>query len=447
MVRRTIRLSYAQAMLGTVYGASVGGMFLIGYALMLGAGNVQIGLMSTLPMMAVSLQLPAAWLVERGVSRRRMTFLGSLGNVLGWLLIILIPYALSAAGAPAKIAALVTILVVVTVFGQIAGNARGSWVGDLIPASSRGAFFGRITMFAGLIGAVFAIIEGRFLDTLKSMGIGAFSYLFAFGVLVGLINACLFLPQPDVPTERQAASGFREHCAATFRNRPLLSVMVFAVFWSMQSIAGPFYATFMIRDLGMSFLGIGLVNAVVIVSMLASAPFWGRMVDRYGCRAILTACSITLGALQLVWLGVNTAADAYRIVPLANVLAGLAHGGVSVALSTLLYKVTPGLGRSVQFALYSIIVTAAVAPMPVLGGHLPGWMARALPGADLRLTFYASIPFLLLAGVTARRIHEPSSCGTRVLLRSLPMHVVEEFQRILPDWLPTGRGADDEAGK
>lgn len=58
----------------------------------------------------------------------------------------------------------------------------------------------------------------------------------------------------------------------------------------------------MIRDLKMSFRGIGVVNSVVVVAMLLSGPFWGQMVDRYGCRAVLTACSATLpGHLVELW--------------------------------------------------------------------------------------------------------------------------------------------------
>ena len=47
VVDRAVKLSYAQAMLGAVYAASTGGMFLIGYALMLGAGNLNCGYCTT----------------------------------------------------------------------------------------------------------------------------------------------------------------------------------------------------------------------------------------------------------------------------------------------------------------------------------------------------------------------------------------------------------------
>lgn len=414
-----------------MYSASTGGMFLIGYALMLGASNAQIGLMSTVPMLCIGVQLLAATLIERGISRRLMTVVAAFGNVLTWLLIILIPYVLAHASTDTRVGALIATIALATLFAYVSGNARGSWVGDLIPARLRGSFFGRITMFAGIVGAVFAILEGRLLDTLKEMGVGAFSCLFGFGVLVGLATVALFLPQADVPVERHA-SNIRRQARQTLSNHPLMTVMLFAVLWSMQSIAGPFYSTYMIRDLKMSFLGIGLVNSVVTVTMLLSGPFWGRMVDRYGCRAVLTLCSCTLGLLQLCWLGITTARSAYWVLPPVNLVAGLTIGGVSVALSTLVYKVTPAAGRAVQFAVYSIVVTLAAAPMPFIGGNLPRWLNTLVPGTDLRAAFYTCVPLLIAASLVARRIREPEASRTRVLLRALPGHVREVWQRVVP---------------
>ena len=437
-VERAVKLSYAQAMLGSIYGASVGGMFLIGYALQLGATNVQIGLMSTIPMLFVWVQLLTSSLVERGVSRRLLTVIGALGNVLGWVFVILIPYVARDAPAPVKVMALIVIITVLTVFAYVSGNARGSWVGDLIPASFRGTFFGRLTMYAGIVGTIFALIEGRFLDSLEGAGIGVFSVLFGFGIIVGLANTLLFLPQADVPLQQKATEPgtFRRYIGETFANKALIAVMIYALLWSLQSIAGPFYNTYMIRSveehgLGMPYLGIGIVNAMVTFTMLFFSPFWGRMVDRYGCRPILVLCTFGIAPFPLMWLAIppGQAVMVYVLVAPLNLLGGFLIAGISVALSTLIYKVTPSAGRSVQFAIYSLIVTLAAAPMPFLGGYLTDSLRELLPWADLRVTFFAAMPFVLASAFVARLIKEPDSIRTGELLRNLPAHLIPEKSR------------------
>jgi MFS family permease len=191
----------------------------------------------------------------------------------------------------------------------------------------------------------------------------------------------------------------------------------------MQSVAIPFFATYMLRDLRMPFFGVGLVNSVVALTFLASSPFWGRLVDRYGCRPVLVACTGGIAPVFLIWIWISSARTAYIALPPVNLLFGFGIAGISVAINTLLYKVTSSAGRSVQLALYSMIVTLGAAPFPTLGGHLPAWLNSLGIRADLRCTFYAASAFILAAMVAARYIREPAALSTRELLRNLPAHL------------------------
>ena len=156
--------------------------------------------------------------------------------------------------------------------------------------------------------------------------------------------------------------------------------------------------------------------------MLASSPLWGRIVDRYGCRPVLVVCAAALAPIPLVWIWMTTPLRIYLTVIPLNLLCGVIGAGVSVAIQTLLYKVTPSAGRSVQFAIYALFVVLIPAPLPVVGGYLPGWMkALGLPLADLRITFLIPVVFLLAAVLTAKTIRESGSRSTRELLRYLPV--------------------------
>ncbi len=425
-VQRAVRFSYLQAMLGSIYVASTGGMFLIGYALKLGADDVQIGLLTAVPMLCVVAQLLTAAIVERGASRRRLTIAAALVNVLGWVLIILIPYATTGLSQAVRVAMLTGIVSLGAFFAHVQGNARSSWIGDLVPPSMRGHFFGRIMMFAGFIAMGFALAEGMFLDYVKNMGVAAFSVLFAFGMLFGLANVALFVPQPDIPLVHAGKRpAFLSMVKDTFANRPLMALMLFHLMWQTQMIGAPFYPTYMLRDLQMPFFGVGLINAAAQVTVLASSPLWGRIVDRYGCRPVLIACAAALAPIPLIWIWMTTPLRIYATVIPLNLVCGVIGGGVSVAISTLLYKVTPSAGRSVQFAIYSLFVVLVPAPLPVIGGYLPAWLkALRCPLADLRATFLAPVLFLAAAVLIARTIQEPQSRPARDLVRRLPMHLL-----------------------
>jgi len=430
--RNVIRFSYAQAMVGAIYAASTGGMFIIGFARMLGQGNpddrldddrlnVLIGLMSTFPMLCVVAQLLSAMMVERGVSRRGLTFLSALINVLLWPSVILIPIVSVRLGLSSehKLYVLIALITGITFFGHIANNARASWVGDLIPGRFRGPFFGKMAMFGSIVATAFAIAEGAFLDEIKGFGPMAFSLLFVFGMLFGLTNALLFRPQHDIPIERSERVPFRTMLLAALTNKPLLATMGFMLVFTLQAVAGPFYVMYMF-GLDIGFFGIGVINSVLALAMVFSSPFWGRVVQRVGCRPVLILCVMTLGCLQFIWLLVDTPVKTYAYIMPCNVVAGIVIGGISVAMNTLIYKVTPTVGRSVQLAIYSITVTVIAAPMPWLGGHLPPLLRnRGIESADLRWTFYMAGVICLLASLAGRLIREDNAQPVHRLLTYL----------------------------
>jgi MFS family permease len=121
----------------------------------------------------------------------------------------------------------------------------------------------------------------------------------------------------------------------------------------------------------------------------------------------------------------------YAVVIPVNIVGGFFWAGISVALNTLVYKVTPSVGRSVQFAVYSTIVTLVAAPMPVLGGYLPDWLNALGIHADLRVTFYASCLSFVAAAIAGRYITEPQSRHTREMVKNLFVHLwnPESLQR------------------
>jgi len=260
-VDRAVRLTYAQAMLGAVFAASTGGMFLIGFAIKLGAGNVWLGLLACVPQLMVVAQFPASALIERGVSRKYISVFFSYLVPICWVLVALIPVFAHELNTAGRMTLLIAIMAIASLAAQINSNARLSWVGELIPTARQGRFFGMTSMFAGIVASVFAIIEGRFLDIIKNHGLFAFVLLFFFGSAFALISASLNHPQPDCPLpEKDEPISYREMLKEAVRNKPLLRLATAHAVIALGGIAGPFTIAYCLRDVGVSFLGLGLLN-------------------------------------------------------------------------------------------------------------------------------------------------------------------------------------------
>ncbi|MCE5325818.1 MAG: MFS transporter [Planctomycetaceae bacterium] len=449
-VARAVRLTYAQMMLGAVFGASTGGMFLIGFALSLGADNIYLGLLGTVPPCLVAFQFLAAYLVERGISRKQLTFWFALAAPLCWLLVAAIPFMGERITPLSRLGILLGVVALVTISNQFSGNARASWLGELIHESRRGRFFGTCTLFAGIVGMVFAVAEGGFLDFARAHGTMGFAALFIFGSVFGLAMAMLNLPQPDCPLPHATAKGvFWRHLREGLRNRPLVILALAQAVMSLGNVAAPFNAAYMLRDVKLSFFGIGVLNALATISLLVTAPMWGRLIDRFGCRPILITGLLIAGPMAYAWLLVPPGAwqMAYTVMPVANVICNIGMAAVTVAITTLLYKLTSPRGRSVQFAGYGVFVSLVSAPMPLLGGVIVNWLQSRGWHVDLRLTFYGWGLFMLMAAGVAYFLPEPRAIRTRTLvLGYFPGLLMRWWSglAILPLLLGLVRPTDDE---
>jgi len=211
--------------------------------------------------------------------------------------------------------------------------------------------------------------------------------------------ALLFRPQPDCPLPGRARTQrFLPLIRDTLRNRPFVRLALTHAVLALTGIAGPFYSAYLLRDVGVSYFGLGLLNAVSTAAVLLASPFYGRWVDRFGCRPILVSGFLIVSPLALVWTGIppGVPARAYWLLPVTNFISGFAFAGVGVAISTLMYKTSRPEGRSVQFALYNsfVVLLAALMKKPTVileQNALPGFTNRKLSRfVDLVIVSFAS---------------------------------------------------------
>ena len=419
-VDRAIRLSYAQAMLGAVFAASTGGMFLIGFAIQLGADNVWLGLLACIPQILVVAQFPASALIERGFSRKAIAVFFAYLVPICWMLVALIPIFAPRLTVAGRMSLLISIMALAALAGQFNSNARLSWIGELIPQERQGQYFGTVAMFAAIVASVFAIIEGRFLDIIRSHGLSAFLLLFFFGAAFALAAAALNHPQPDCPLpEQDIPLSYRAMLQEALRNNPLFRLAIAHSVIAMGGIAGPFITAYCLRDVGTSFLGFGLINSVSMLAGLIASRYCGKLVDRVGCRPVVIVALLILLPLPIVWLFIPPGAvhRAYWLLPPTNMIAGIASAAISVGITTMVYKLATPIGRSVQFASYWSFVILCGAPMPFLGGLLIHGLQHIEPKTDLRVLFYIPIAFWAAAIVLFLRQSEDGAHSLRDAFR------------------------------
>ena len=410
VLRDSLRASVAEGMVAEVFTACAGATVLTGWALALKLGPFLVGVMTALPFFAQFIQFPAAWLTSTFGYRRVALVAVCLSRQVMLPLCVLPWLPLTLEGQQRL---LVTVAAVSAVLGVIGNNAWVAWMGELVPESLRGRFFGRRTALCTLGGTVASLVAGVLMDKLRppeGVGLGL-PLLAAAACGVGVVTTLLMARQHDPAPHREKAKLDFHVALLPLRDERARRVLVYQVAWNAAvGLCAPFYTLHMLKNLKMGFVTMALYLAAVAGMRMLTAPFWGRLIDRLGAQPVLLACSLGIAFVPVIWL-FPTATFLWPLL-LDVVLAGVLWSGHGLASFALPLSVAPRKGRPFYLAAFSTAGGLAYAAASALGGGVASLLpAEFTVGShlwvNLHVLFVLSAVARLAAAFLAMRILEP----------------------------------------
>lgn len=419
-LRQSLGSATAEGMVAELVAATSSGAVLTGWALYLGCTPFLIGVLGALPFLGQAIQFPAVWLTSR-FGKRRVAILAVAASRQALLPMIALPFLpLEDGGKQAVLLATAAISAVLAVIGN---NAWVEWMGDLVPSSVHGRYFGRRTALCAVAGTFAALFAGLVLDRSGLDRGTAFSVLAAVACLAGAVSTVLMRRQHDPSPE--VASAPRPDLSAALaplRDPGARRFLTYLVCWNIAlGMASSFYAVHMLENLGLGFAVVALYNAAVAASRMFGATVWGRVIDRVGARPVLLACSFLLVLLPAGWI-LTVPGRAWWLAVDA-LLAGFLWAGHSLAAFALPLAVSPRQGRRFYLATFSASAGLAFA----LACTAAGALAEAIPTRftmfgqtffDLHVLFAISSVLRIAASLVGLRILQP---GTRPIDAVVPV--------------------------
>jgi len=166
------------------------GVFLIGFAIMLGATTFQIGILLAIPFIANILQLFSAFILE-ATGTKKYTALTS--RVFGRILLVIVILIAFGIIKDQKITILIAVLFLSNIFSAVGNLSLLSWFKDLIATNRLARFLGKRNMYASIGGMVVYIIGSFLVDSFDNI----YGYLFIAAVVFGVVGAALLYGLPD----------------------------------------------------------------------------------------------------------------------------------------------------------------------------------------------------------------------------------------------------------
>lgn len=348
----------------------LGGPFLTGYLLYLGASSQQIGIVLAIPSMANMLQIVGALLIQRFSNRKlAFTLLCGIHRIL-WVSTGLVPL-----WFPESFSVAAYIVICAAGFvGQAIGSVYWtSLIADMVPARVRGRYFGirNTILWAG--GCTAILVFGQVLDRLPEPH--GFYWMYAVAAVCAVLDIVFFLRYPNPPFQKSAQTGMKAMLTVPFRHTPFLKAMLFISLWLfLQGISVPFFNYVMLDVMKISYQSISIATMTQNVAMMASYYMWGNLNAKYASKTLLFWTLPVIASSCMLW-GLLPLLPDMAVLLAAHALVGIGTGGFNQLMFNFVVGDTPKSERPMFIAVFYAITGLAGFVGPLLGGTVYKWAA------------------------------------------------------------------------
>jgi MFS family permease len=347
--------------------------FIVPYALALKAGPTLVGLLVALPNLAGALlQTASAALSELIGSRRALIASAVFLQAFMWIPVIAIPYVFTG-HRPAILVVFYTILIAV---GLVSFPPWASLMADHVPEGERGKVFGWRARVFGITNISSMLGAGLILHVFKNFlndPITGFTIIFSAACAARFISSYFLtrMYEPVLaikPEHRFTMRAFLKRITRSNFGRFVIFVAVinFAVF-----LSAPFFAVYMLRDLGFSYLTYTIVTMTATLTIFTMMRLWGSHADHVGNRRIMRLTSYFIPFVPILWLVSHNVAYLIAI----QFFGGFFWAGFNLAASNFMFDAVTPEKRTRCIAYYNVINGIAISAGAIAGGFL----AKSLP--------------------------------------------------------------------
>ncbi len=373
-VKKGLKLVIGDGLASETMTTLTGGAFIVAMALLLGANNLQLGLIAALPTMVNMFQLISIWLVRRFNNRRGITVICSYLARFPLLLIGLLPLLFPGV---VSIELIIPILFFYYLSGAVAGASWNSWMKDLVPEKQLGAYFAKRSSLMQTLNVILSLVLALGLDYIRdyhpAFELNAYGYMFIAAGIAGLIGTTI-LSKTAEPQKFLLKENIFKMLARPLKDGNFVRLLVFNSAWVFAvNIASPFFTVFMMKSMG---LGLSYIIGLTILSQVSSIftiRIWGLFADRYSNKTIIAIGAPIYILCLVAWCFVGIYTQLWPnllLLALIHILMGIANAGINLSLTNIGLKMAPTADAIIYLSTKNIVTAVFSALAPLAGGIL-----------------------------------------------------------------------------
>jgi MFS family permease len=346
-------------------------LFNAAYAIRLGADNLQVSLLTSIPaLMAVLVSIPAGRFLQRRARRAPWVFGGLFLHRAGYLLVAISPWVEIPTISPGMLVVLVLVLI-----SAPAHFFNVGWIamlGEVVPENRRAAVFAARNIVNQVTVSITVFLCGQWLSKI-AFPIN-YQSLYMLGFVASMLSMYylykMIVPDSKVAEVEPASTGFKSprqfigSVNQTMRENPAFMRITrntllhgFGV-W----MAAPLYALYFVRELEATDAWLGLNGMVASVGTIAGYSFWRWLMTRWGEPLSLKRTICLVGVYPLL-VGLTPSLSLILVLGAIN---GLIVPGTNLSHFNMLLKVTPAESRPTHTAMYITIMNIGAFVCPII---------------------------------------------------------------------------------
>ena len=378
-IQKGLRMVIWDGLTAEVMTSFTEGAFLIAMALLLGANNVQIGLIASLPMFTNIFQLLSIWLVRKYNNRRAVAvYCAFLARI---PLIIIGCIVLWLSGGTVNM--LILFLFFYYFFGSIAGPSWNSWMKDLIPEKMLGNYFSRRSRYTQTLNIILSISLALILDFIRDFyqefELNAYAIFFIIAGVIGIIGGILLSKAPE-PQSYLSQANIISLFKQPLKDDNFRRLLVFNSMWVLAlNIATPFFIVFMMKSMGLPISYIIILGTISQLFSILTLRMWGTFSDRYSNKSIISISAPIYILCIVAWCFVGIYSHYFLNILLLvfiHIFSGISTAGINLSTANIGLKLAPKEDAIVYLSVKNIITAVFSSIGPLIGGLLADFFAN-----------------------------------------------------------------------
>ena len=440
-IRSSLKASTWDGVFAAIFSSITGGVLLSNFLLQLGASAIEIGMISSVPMLVNLLQPLGAYLADRTTSRRWYSLCIYCPSRLLWLLLVL------AIGwncwhhseSHALVGLTLAMVWASNLMGALGSASWLSWMAALVPLGLRGRYFGFRNSAVNLTNLIGVPLLGLVVSVWPGGTLFGYSVVLSLGVLAGVISIGFqFFMMADVNpqahrTEEESESGragegeidssrtpslpSTSHRSRFCLEANFLRFLLYVAFWTFAvNVSNPFFNLYMLDNLAVDVRWVTIYGSLMAGSSLLMLVVWGKIADRIGNRPVLIFVGVLVALTPLLWLGTGSNSVSLWVwFPLLHLLMGGTGCAIDLCNNNFQMALAPARNQSTYFA----IVAAVAGVGGALGTTLGGFLAQFYEYGGLPVLFALSAVLRLIALLPLVFVQEKRSQSLVQVMRLL----------------------------